>query len=140
MSKSKGNYLTANDCINLYGADATRIVLADSGDHLDDSTFHQESANAEVLKLTTFYFWVDKSYQSLEEMRCDDFNFFDNLYDNAINKVIIETKEAYENMNYRSVVKQGRRMLQIKDEYLSRTGTLHKDLFIRFITVHLIMV
>ena len=73
-------------------------------------------------------------------MRCDDFNFFDHLYDNAINKVIIEAKEAYESMNYRNVVTVARRMLQIKDEYLSRTGTLHKDLFIRFITVHVIMV
>ena len=60
MSKSSGNLLTINDWINLYGATATRIVLADSGDYLDDSTFHKESANAEVLKLTTFYFWTEK--------------------------------------------------------------------------------
>ena len=73
-------------------------------------------------------------------MRADDFNFYDNLYDNAVNKVIIETKEAYENMNLRNVWKNARKMLQLKDEYLSRVVTFHKDLFIRFITVHIIMV
>jgi len=39
MSKSLGNFLTVSDCIKLYGADATRIALADAGDTLDDANF-----------------------------------------------------------------------------------------------------
>ena len=62
MSKSTGNFLTINDCIDLYGADATRIVLADSGNSLDDSTFHKESADAKVKWLSTFHFWAEKHY------------------------------------------------------------------------------
>lgn len=62
MSKSTGNFLTVNECIDLYGADATRLVLADAGDSLDDANFRQESANAMVLKLTNFHDWAEKSY------------------------------------------------------------------------------
>jgi leucyl-tRNA synthetase len=39
MSKAEGNFLTVNDCLDLYGADATRLVLADAGDTLDDANF-----------------------------------------------------------------------------------------------------
>jgi leucyl-tRNA synthetase len=58
MSKAEGNFRTITDCVNLYGADATRLVLADSGDSLDDANFREETANASVLKLTNFYDWV----------------------------------------------------------------------------------
>lgn len=77
MSKSTGNFLTVNDCLDLYGADATRLVLADAGDSLDDANFRQESANAMVLKLTNFYDWAEKSYQSMGDMRTDEWTFFD---------------------------------------------------------------
>ena len=39
MSKNKGNFLTLYDCLEKYGADATRFACADSGDSLDDSNF-----------------------------------------------------------------------------------------------------
>jgi len=39
MSKAEGNFLTVNDCLDLYGADATRLVCADAGDTLDDANF-----------------------------------------------------------------------------------------------------
>ena len=42
MSKSKGNFLTVSDLIENYGADASRITLADCGDTLDDANFLRE--------------------------------------------------------------------------------------------------
>jgi leucyl-tRNA synthetase len=53
MSKSTGNFLTMDQCVEKYGADATRIALADAGDMLDDANFDEQVANAAILKLFT---------------------------------------------------------------------------------------
>ena len=37
MSKSLGNFLTLDHCIKSWGADATRLALADAGDSLEDA-------------------------------------------------------------------------------------------------------
>lgn len=41
MSKSTGNFLTMDQCIEKYGSDASRIALADAGDFLDDANFDE---------------------------------------------------------------------------------------------------
>lgn len=45
MSKSTGNFLTLKDCIEKFGADATRIALADAGDTIDDANFTVDNAD-----------------------------------------------------------------------------------------------
>merc|ERR1711920_1074389 len=52
MSKSKGNFLTLEESIDTYSADATRIVCADSGDGLQDANFSREIAGKTILRLT----------------------------------------------------------------------------------------
>ena len=53
MSKSTGNFLTIDDAIKQFGADATRFACADAGDGLDDANFAIATANAASLSLTT---------------------------------------------------------------------------------------
>ena len=53
MSKSTGNFLTVDDAIKQFGADATRFACADAGDGLDDANFAIATANAAILSLTT---------------------------------------------------------------------------------------
>jgi len=53
MSKSTGNFLTVQDTIRRYGADATRIALANAGDSLDDANFVRETADLAILRLYT---------------------------------------------------------------------------------------
>lgn len=53
MSKSTGNFLLLRDALDNFGADASRIALADCGDSLDDANFETAVANAAVLKLYT---------------------------------------------------------------------------------------
>lgn len=37
MSKSTGNFMTLKDAVEKYGADATRVALADAGDGTEDA-------------------------------------------------------------------------------------------------------
>lgn len=55
MSKSTGNFLTLTSAVQNFGADATRITLADGGDGIDDANFEESTANATILKL----FWIE---------------------------------------------------------------------------------
>lgn len=59
MSKSEGNFLTAEDSIKLFGANVTRIVLADAGDFNEDANFSQALADTYILKIYTFVKYVE---------------------------------------------------------------------------------
>ena len=61
MSKSTGNSLTLKDSISKFGADATRIALADAGDGIEDANFDETVANATILRLYTLIEWCDVS-------------------------------------------------------------------------------
>ena len=61
MSKSTGNFLTLEQCVERFGADATRLTLADAGDELTDANFEEESANAFILRIHTFKEWCTVS-------------------------------------------------------------------------------
>lgn len=61
MSKSNGNFLTINDVVELYGADASRLNCADSGDTLDDANFVREISNSAILKITTLDMYFTKA-------------------------------------------------------------------------------
>lgn len=53
MSKSKGNFLTLQNVVTQYGADAVRMACAQAGDSINDANFTQEIANAAILQLST---------------------------------------------------------------------------------------
>lgn len=59
MSKSTGNSLTLREAIEKFGADATRLSLADAGDGLEDANFEEKTANANILRVYTLLEWCD---------------------------------------------------------------------------------
>ncbi|CAD6953223.1 unnamed protein product, partial [Tilletia laevis] len=59
MSKSTGNSLSMQESIEKFGADATRISLADAGDGIEDANFEEETANANILRLHTLIDWSE---------------------------------------------------------------------------------
>jgi leucyl-tRNA synthetase len=59
MSKSTGNSLTLANAIEKFGADATRLALADAGDGIEDANFEEYTANASILRLHTFLDWCE---------------------------------------------------------------------------------
>jgi leucyl-tRNA synthetase len=65
MSKSTGNSLTLRDSLVKFGADATRVTLADAGDSIEDANFEESTANAAILRLRTLIEWCEVSSSSL---------------------------------------------------------------------------
>ena len=46
MSKNSGNFLSVRNSLLKYGADASRLTLADAGDGLDVTNFDEKTTNA----------------------------------------------------------------------------------------------
>lgn len=61
MSKSKGNTLTMAEAVQKFGADATRLSLADAGDGVEDANFDEKTANANILRVHTLVGWCEVS-------------------------------------------------------------------------------
>ena len=59
MSKSTGNSLTMRASVVKFGADVTRVVLADAGDGIEDANFEEKNANANVLRIHTLVQWSE---------------------------------------------------------------------------------
>jgi leucyl-tRNA synthetase len=64
MSKSKGNFLTLRQAVDKFGADATRLSLADAGDGLEDANFDEKTANANILRVHTLLGWCEVSFEA----------------------------------------------------------------------------
>lgn len=71
MSKSKGNFLSLRQAVDKFGADATRLSLADAGDGLEDANFDEKTANANILRVHTLLSWCEVSFENL---RCEQVN------------------------------------------------------------------
>ena len=109
MSKSTGNFMLLSDCLERFGADATRMAFADCGDGLDDANFDTTVANAAILKLFTFEEWIQKHVPT---EGCDfsandpsKYSTWDKIVLNEINHCIIECKQEYDSMRYKNVCK-----------------------------------
>jgi leucyl-tRNA synthetase len=88
MAKSKGNFITLNDAIAEYSADAMRLTLAVAGDGVDDANFGKDVVNQSILRLFTLKEWIDEVYHQVaqghkgaEAYRLDgDYLFDDNVF------------------------------------------------------------
>jgi leucyl-tRNA synthetase len=117
MSKSTGNFLTLTSAVQKFGADATRIALADGGDGIDDANFEETTANATILKLFELKRWIENVIQHARllgseedftqvraEAKLDNVDsiqrtgamvFWDSLFMNDVNMLIRQTVQAY---------------------------------------------
>jgi leucyl-tRNA synthetase len=115
MSKQKGNFFTIGDIVNKYGCDASRIGLADCGDGLDDANFATEIADTAINRLYSFEnfikilvheHWEKTSVAFTDPDVSNEYpNYFDRIFDNNINFLVEKTKQAYESMRYKDVLK-----------------------------------
>jgi len=118
MSKSTGNFLTLKDATEKFGADATRIAMADGGDGVEDANFEETVANAVILKLFELRKWCEETvtearlvkdgqeYVHIRDnekpknidavQRTGEKLFWDQVFENELNGLVKETEQNYE--------------------------------------------
>ena len=130
MSKSTGNFMTLQDCIKEYGADATRMTMADAGDSLDDANFDSAFANAVLLKLFTLETWIVTQIKASIPSGTVDFkaaraqgDLWDAIFENATNHSIEMATKNYDEMKYKQALKYAFfEINSIKEDYLIAKG------------------
>ena len=118
MSKSTGNFLTLDAAIQKFGADATRVALADGGDGFEDANFEETVANASILKLFELRKWIEEvmretrilkegeeysAIRAAENIKNADVivrsgakSFWDKLFENELNILVQETVKQFD--------------------------------------------
>jgi len=149
MAKSDGNFMTLREAIDKYGADATRLALATScgTEGIDDANFTDANANEAILKLSTEMEFCKKLIDKIVKCSPDEpkRTFWDTVFENEINRCIMETSEQMEKMNSQKVIFHGfYGLLTARDNYRS----MYKNKFIspnykllhRYLVAHLSLI
>ncbi|KAH7246328.1 hypothetical protein BKA59DRAFT_556064 [Fusarium tricinctum] len=145
MSKSTGNFMTLRDLTEKYGADASRIALADAGDGVNDANFEEDVADTNILRLYTLKEWCEEMVRDQDQLRTGEFNSFqDALFNNDLNAVTKEAVEQYANTNYKLALKAGLyELTSARDFYREACAAanikMHKDIVLRYIEVQTLL-
>jgi leucyl-tRNA synthetase len=145
MSKSTGNFLTLRQAIEKFGADATRIAFADGGDGIEDPNLEEYLANAAILRLYELKRWMKDTMEGASSLRKGEYLFFDKLFENDLNALVIETRRHYENTMYKLALKTGFFDLQTaRDWYREQCRaagvSVHVDLVRRFVELQTLLI
>ncbi|KAG9757494.1 leucyl-tRNA synthetase, partial [Aureobasidium melanogenum] len=167
MSKSTGNFLTLYDATKKFGADATRVSLADAGDSIEDANFEESVANAIILKLFELRKWCEETIQGARVLkdgenylevnknerlknndcvqRTGERSFWDDIFENELNGLVRETREHYSATNYKSALKSGfYDFTSARDFYREITKSsgigMHQDLVRKYVELQALMI
>ncbi|KAK5661310.1 hypothetical protein OQA88_11205 [Cercophora sp. LCS_1] len=144
MSKSTGNFMTLDDVVKKYGADAARVALADAGDGIADSNFVEDVADNTILRFYNNKEWIEEVTKD-ETLRTGELNSFqDALFDNEMNALTNEAKKHYEETSYKLALKAGHYdFLNARDSYREACNAagipLHKDLVWKYIRLQALL-
>ncbi|KAK0189731.1 hypothetical protein F5146DRAFT_1139201 [Armillaria mellea] len=131
MSKSTGNSLTLREATEKFGADATRLSLADAGDGVEDANFEEKTANANILRVHTLVGWCEEMVAEEKNLRHGEKLYHDQVFEEEINDLINITQSHYAATNYKDALKYGFYELQgVRDWYREVTVDtgMHGDL------------
>lgn len=108
MAKSLGNFITISDAVDRFGADATRIALADSGDSLDDANFVTKEADNAILNLYALYQFINTTLSGISSLRespvDETTKVFDEAFEQQMMHLIYEVDKSYESMRFRDAL------------------------------------
>lgn len=142
MSKSTGNFMTLHEATKKFGADATRLALADAGDTVDDANFEEALANSAILRLYTQEAWCKEMMENLDNLRTGPYNFHDKVFENEINQLIESSREAFSATLFKAALKSCFYDLQnARDWYREVTADrkMHRDLVCRWIETQVLL-
>ncbi|KAJ9137922.1 Leucyl-tRNA synthetase [Pleurostoma richardsiae] len=143
MSKSTGNFLTLRDATEKFGADSTRIALADAGDGIEDANFEETVANATILKLYELRKWAEETIGDTQ-LRSGELLLFDRMFSNEMDKLVLETKQQYESTMFKLALKSGfYDFIASRDWYREATKAsgigMHRDLVKRYVELQALL-
>ncbi|KDR74066.1 hypothetical protein GALMADRAFT_141803 [Galerina marginata CBS 339.88] len=136
MSKGTGNSLSLREGIEKFGADATRLTLADAGDGIEDANFEEKAANANILRVHTLLAWCEEMVKDQDNLRHGPRNYHDSVFEEEVNDLINITQSHYEATNYKDAHKFGFYDFQsTRDWYREVTAKvgMHADLVLYWI-------
>ncbi|MCD1294756.1 leucine--tRNA ligase [Methanocella sp. CWC-04] len=132
MSSSKGNIYTLRQICDMYGADATRLTLMYGGEGLEDPNWDSEFARTAGPKLSQWYDFATESYGKGRE----DEKYIDRWLESVTIKAIKLTKDAMDNMDFRTAIQRGYfDMQRYLRWYIRRTPVPNKRVISWFIEV-----
>ncbi|KAJ2591429.1 cytosolic leucyl tRNA synthetase [Coemansia sp. RSA 1722] len=154
MSKSTGNMIYLGESCKLFGADATRLALADAGDGMEDANFEETTANAAILRMYTLLEWVTDACEALNKSTASPdtpaqvndvvirpatapMTAIDRVFDAEIDNLTLATGAAYEATTYRDALKSGHYdFINLRKWYIDTTASIgmHPTLVRKWIT------
>lgn len=146
MSKSTGNFMTLKDMTEKYGADASRIALADAGDGVNDANFEEDVADTNIIRLFNLREWCEEQVRDQDQLREGETNpFQDALFSNDLNVFAHDTIEQYAQTNYKAALKSGLyELTSARDFYREACAAanikMHKDLVLRYIELQALLI
>jgi leucyl-tRNA synthetase len=145
MAKSTGNFMTLDDMVKKYGADASRIAMADAGDGVTDANFEEDVADNNILRLFTLKEWCEEMVKDQSELRSGQQNtFLDRLFDNEMNAVVHEAEQHYSDTNYKLALKSALYdFTSARDFYreacIAAGIKMHRELILRYIELQALL-
>jgi leucyl-tRNA synthetase len=139
MAKSTGNFMTLDEMVSKYGADASRIALADAGDAVVDANFEEDVADNNILRLYNLREWCEEMTSSNADLRTGEKNdFLDALFENEMNSIVRDSHDHYEATNYKLALKSALYdFTSARDFYreasIAAGIKMHKDLVLKYI-------
>ena len=144
MSKSTGNFMTLEQLVKKFGADASRVAIADAGDGVTDANFEEDVADNNILRLYNLREWCQEQVANQSKLRSGPELFYDKLFSNEMNCLIQECHSHYAATNYKLALKSALYdFTSARDFY--REGTIsagigmHKDLIFRYIEMQALL-
>ncbi|KAF9762374.1 putative leucine--tRNA ligase, cytoplasmic [Nosema granulosis] len=143
MSKSTGNFLTVDSCLDKYGVSSTRMCLAVCGDTNEDANFIEANANSFILKIYTFVKSIEELVSKLGEEALSKINieendrkFIDRYLLEYLSLCIEESINGYEKMKYSDVVKYAFfELTHLKETYTILNGDNNLLLYVVYKTM-----
>jgi leucyl-tRNA synthetase len=149
MSKSKGNFITANYILKNYSADALRLTVAHgTSDPIVDTNYESKQLTEDgmpeidilmdsVNKLNFFYNWFDETMSKMNTYRRTEKNFFDELFNQQVKQIINETNYYLsETVHCEAVNQSFNKMIQYLKQYTEFVdGNYHYDTIEMFVHI-----
>jgi len=117
MSKSTGNFMTLNDAVQKYGADATRVALTLAESGVSDANFTDEYAESAIIMLYTEKSWIDEHLKHLSTN--NTLGFWEKVFQNEINYYVQEITNSLENLKIRKAFVELQLLINAKNKYCS---------------------